>query len=67
MNTNSIANQVTINGETILDYLLHILKLIPDPTMKPHGIHYISILETRQGNPTKEYNSSLFQIIKHQT
>ena len=35
--------------------------------MKPHGIHSTSILELSQGDPTKEYNSSPFQIIIHQT
>ena len=35
--------------------------------MKPHGIHSTSTLELSQGDPTKEYNSSPFQIIIHQT
>ena len=33
---------------------------------EPHGIHSTLILKTRQGDPTKEYNSSLVQIIIHQ-
>ena len=67
MNIHLFGNQVTINGENILDLSFPCLKLIHDPTMNLMEFILLHSWKHDMGINYRNIYSSLFQIIKHQT